>query len=414
MGTTTRKDDTGISTADGAGATAASADSMAVQQLSDQLVDPLQQSSGIFGGPVVQRDGEGDTPAGGAAGEGEAAADNAGTEPTQPILHDVVGGDTLWGIARTYLGQGARYPEIVALNTDKNLEPLQIGTRLRIPAANEASSGQIDIFENLAQHPAGIDLSVDIMTEVIIARFTFGDISPELLDTAADQLRAMDDATFGAVLNFLQGMGVLEEFLDEMEEDLRTEILDRAEMALTVPVTVFHGADASVIPEDFSQANEIYNPYGISVEQGNRVELDEDQTKAIFGDDEELDVPTDRGSDGRRQMNDEATAMLAQNRTAGFITGYWIKGFQARPGLRGWAVAQYASEVMAEGVVINTDNREIDTFAHELGHVLTQTGHVADADNLMARGADRNVGVDELTDEQIQAMKQSIYARFRG
>ncbi len=54
------------------------------------------------------------------------------------------------------------------------------------------------------------------------------------------------------------------------------------------------------------------------------------------------------------------------------------------------------------GAVVVSDSAAVDTFAHELGHVLLNDGgHHADPDNLMASGTIRNVGVDKLDAAQI-------------
>lgn len=51
---------------------------------------------------------------------------------TKKIVHTVVKGDTLWGIAKKYLGDGGRYPEIIALNGLKSTV-LRVGQKLTIP-----------------------------------------------------------------------------------------------------------------------------------------------------------------------------------------------------------------------------------------------------------------------------------------
>lgn len=48
------------------------------------------------------------------------------------VVHTVVKGDTLWGIAKKYLGDGGRYPEIVKLNGLKTTT-LRVGQKLTIP-----------------------------------------------------------------------------------------------------------------------------------------------------------------------------------------------------------------------------------------------------------------------------------------
>jgi len=45
----------------------------------------------------------------------------------------VVKGDTLWHIAKKYLGNGARYPEIAKLNNIKNPNLIYPGQVFKIP-----------------------------------------------------------------------------------------------------------------------------------------------------------------------------------------------------------------------------------------------------------------------------------------
>lgn len=49
------------------------------------------------------------------------------------IAHTVVRGDTLWGLANTYLGNGSRYKEIKTLN-GLTSDIIKIGQVLKIPA----------------------------------------------------------------------------------------------------------------------------------------------------------------------------------------------------------------------------------------------------------------------------------------
>jgi nucleoid-associated protein YgaU len=57
--------------------------------------------------------------------------------PAEPVFHTVAKGDTLWKIAETTLGSGARYPEIFEANRPMLSDPDKIypGQVLRIPAA---------------------------------------------------------------------------------------------------------------------------------------------------------------------------------------------------------------------------------------------------------------------------------------
>lgn len=57
----------------------------------------------------------------------------AGTKPGEDFrIHTVVRGDTLWGIAKSYLANGARYTEIVKLN-GLTSSVIYTGQKLRIP-----------------------------------------------------------------------------------------------------------------------------------------------------------------------------------------------------------------------------------------------------------------------------------------
>ena len=57
----------------------------------------------------------------------------AGTKPAEDYrIHTVVHGDTLWGIAKTYLASGARYTEIVKINGLKS-SVIYTGQKLKIP-----------------------------------------------------------------------------------------------------------------------------------------------------------------------------------------------------------------------------------------------------------------------------------------
>ena len=57
-----------------------------------------------------------------------------GSKPTkQTVYHVVVRGDTLWGIAKRYYGNGNRYPEIAKANNIANPDIIYVGQKLLIP-----------------------------------------------------------------------------------------------------------------------------------------------------------------------------------------------------------------------------------------------------------------------------------------
>ena len=76
-------------------------------------------------------------------------AERAERERPTTKQHPVGAGETLWSIARTYLDDGARYPEIVALNRDLlGDDPgfLEVGWVLQVPDIDEpAADSDLDL-----------------------------------------------------------------------------------------------------------------------------------------------------------------------------------------------------------------------------------------------------------------------------
>jgi Domain of unknown function (DUF4157) len=91
----------------------------------------------------------------------------------------------------------------------------------------------------------------------------------------------------------------------------------------------------------------------------------------------------------------EETTMLAhQPGGAGAIYAYYVPALSS--GSRGESFWPADFPTVPAAVAIS-DSAASDSFAHELGHVLLNSGdHHVDADNLMATGTVRNVGVDKL------------------
>ena len=60
-------------------------------------------------------------------------------EPEPDVFHVVKDGETPWGLAMRYLGDGNRADEILAANPGVSARNLRVGMRLRIPARGAAS-----------------------------------------------------------------------------------------------------------------------------------------------------------------------------------------------------------------------------------------------------------------------------------
>lgn len=76
---------------------------------------------------------------------------------TIPATHTVVAGDTLWGIAKRYLGNGARYTEIVSLNTDviKNPSLIVAGMVLKLPTGAQQPKSTTSAYATTQSAKAG-------------------------------------------------------------------------------------------------------------------------------------------------------------------------------------------------------------------------------------------------------------------
>ncbi|MCP4656024.1 MAG: DUF4157 domain-containing protein [bacterium] len=85
------------------------------------------------------------------------------------------------------------------------------------------------------------------------------------------------------------------------------------------------------------------------------------------------------------------------------IHAYYVPAISG--GARGSSIGSTRFSPSLPDSVIVANSAVSDTFAHELGHVLMDSGaHHGTADNLMASGTIRNVGVDELEQTQCNRM----------
>lgn len=58
---------------------------------------------------------------------------NGNGSSSEKRVHTVVKGETLWGIAKRYYGNGSRYPEIAKANNISNPDIIRVGQKLIIP-----------------------------------------------------------------------------------------------------------------------------------------------------------------------------------------------------------------------------------------------------------------------------------------
>ncbi len=149
------------------------------------------------------------------------------------------------------------------------------------------------------------------------------------------------------------------------------------------------------ISDDLANANNILCQCGLEVnvtggESWNTNLMDHEPPPGI------LNAP----SGTVRALTAEETELLAYRPGGAVIHAYYVPGFTGPKVAESFWPAQHG-----EHAVVLGNNARPDSFPHELGHVLLNSGdHEADPKNLMASGDIRNVGVDELTQQQCSRM----------
>jgi hypothetical protein len=175
-----------------------------------------------------------------------------------------------------------------------------------------------------------------------------------------------------------------------------------AKKTVTVNHTKLHGSTGSIDTAISFANTKVYNQADVEIKKGKEEPLDEPKSKATIGDDLILDEYTD----GTKPTTEEK-ALFKINQTAGAITAYYVKALSAgstgESFIPSWGVGFV-------GVVIG--NSGIDqTFSHELGHMLLNSGcHVVpDATYLMHPTV--GAGKTKLTPDQITKIKSSPYVK---
>jgi Zn-dependent peptidase ImmA (M78 family) len=101
-----------------------------------------------------------------------------------------------------------------------------------------------------------------------------------------------------------------------------------------------------------------------------------------------------------RALTREENAMLAYKPGGNVIHAYYVPSFSGPKVAESFWPSQHNETAFAV-----SNNPNADSFPHELGHLLLDSGsHHRNRDNLMASGSVRNVGVDDLEQSQCNRM----------
>lgn len=169
--------------------------------------------------------------------------------------------------------------------------------------------------------------------------------------------------------------------------------------SVTVNHTQLHESTGSFSSALTFSNTKVYNQANVEVKKGTDVTLDEAKSKALLGDDLILDEFTDP-----TKPTTEEQALLKINQTAGAVTMYYVKNLS--DGHTGEAFIP--SNGVGVGFVVG--NSGIDqTFAHELGHVLLDSGSHAVPDDTYLMHPSIGAGKTKLTPEQITTIRSSPF-----
>lgn len=151
------------------------------------------------------------------------------------------------------------------------------------------------------------------------------------------------------------------------------------------------------INDDLANANSVLCQCGINInvvsgQSWNTNLMDADPPTGVLNEFTAVGTPTA-----------EETALLAHQPGGSAIHAYYVPALSN--GSRGESFPKSVFPTVSNNAVVMADSAAVDTFAHELGHVLLDdASHHGAADNLMASGTMRNVGVDELEQPQCGRM----------
>lgn len=381
--------------------------------------------------------------------------------------HIVAPGDTLWGIARRYYTDGRRWTDIRDANPGKvhrGGDLIYVGEQLTIPA-DEAQGGQTAPGGETApsapttggesgQAPStttpggptgatpGAGATSGGDTEAVecldFSTMSAADLAVFMQEVAAgtrvldpvnrdgllQHIETLSNDDFSSIMRTLDSGGQLFAFLQRTLQNTTEVGVEGATIETEVPVLCWRMWNADDrIDADVERANEIYNHDGIGIIPVSKREITKADAEAAAGttlpDEWKADAST-TGSGSDHTFSDAAFDKLIKAFIpTTVIGGLWVKDF-TRAGLFGIAGADfYFAENYPKVAVMSGATARDDTFAHEIGHILTDAGHrdtddagTDDPDALMHRGSGRNTthhGDDRLNSTEVAAIKSSIY-----
>lgn len=353
-----------------------------------------------------------------------------GKGPSRPVNHKVVSGDTLFAISKHYYGDGTKWEVIMDANpgkVHKGGDLIHVDEILKIPGAGRAeealgaAGGAGGAVECIDFSTMGEKALADFMTELGSGK---RNLDATNRDGLLAHLKAMSAEDFGSLVVVLDKAKTLFAFLQdtysgETDVQVKDAVIDKE-----IPVLLWRMWNADDrMDKDVKRANEIYNHEGIGVIPVSKKVIAKADAERVTGkelDDEWKADSSYAGDKGKGEFtNDDFEKLIKSFIPSTVIGGLWVKDF-TKANLFGVAGAEFYFKANYPKVAaVSATNARADTFAHELGHILTDASHrnedaagADDADALMHKGTGRDTadhGDDRLTDKEIKAIKASAF-----
>ncbi|MDP2314823.1 MAG: DUF4157 domain-containing protein [Pseudomonadota bacterium] len=277
----------------------------------------------------------------------------------------------------------------------------------------------LDFEEDAASGALAVDAGAAAGLAGIIRQRRAGEDTPaEELARVRAQAAALDNDAFRALLQALDDAGLLMEV---------TRVAFGGEPAagesdmFEVPVATWRFWNASDdIAADVQRANDIYEPHDIHVQAVGARTVSKAQVETIVGHAVPNTFGLDRSMADETYTNADMVAVVDALGVGQIASGLWVPTVVNDAGdqLSGTSMHTENFTHGANIAFVATDNSGPDTFAHELGHILTRDGHeTGDDNNLMTGGGTRDkdaVGADRLTDAQVTNIRDDVLGYLRS
>lgn len=280
-----------------------------------------------------------------------------------------------------------------------------------------------DILDLEEEVDAGaVDVDGDALTQLmhVIRLRRAGEPVPEGERTAArDVVSSLSNDDLRALLRALDDAGLL---MEVTQVALGGTPGDTEDDVFEVPVAAWRFWNASDdIDADVQRANTIYEPHDIHIEAISKRTISKAETERVVGHSVPSDFGLDRSNGGGDTFTHADMVAVVNGYGVGqIISGLWVPTVVNDSGtdLSGTSMHTENYTHGANIAFVATDASGADTFAHELGHILTREGHyTGDDDNLMTSGRSRNknnVDDDRLTDEQVTDIRGDVLGYLRS